>query len=214
VKYNINDLDPGKIVPHGDRILVEIMDVEETTESGIWIFRPAVNDKGVPDEGKTVEFKRGYSLGIIHRVGNGHRMDVPDTFHTMATIPLYDTDGESGEKRLATQQHPYVVVLDPELNTAILRMPSVVPMPFARGEVVMLNSLASGEFIIKGKKYSVINQTHVIANTGVVVDIDGEMESEDEEKIQKALRGEIGKMGEWENEGGTTLEAVAYAGDD
>lgn len=138
---NLGDQDPLTFTPHGDRYLIEVVDIDDSIKIG--------------DKTLLVELEkssRGWAAGKIIAGGNGHRMDVPDTYVKINTtekapnpeIGLYFVENETGD--------------------AVVRCPSIVPMPFARGQIVMIYWSAAIEVKMQGKPYLICNQTHILGS--------------------------------------------------
>ena len=64
--FKFSTLDPLKVRPIGDRYLVEIVETEgDITAGGLLL----------PDR---TEDQKGWAVGIVFSIGNGHRLEVPD----------------------------------------------------------------------------------------------------------------------------------------
>ena len=145
------DQDPLTIIPHGDRLLVEVLAVNETTDSGIIVVR---------DE-KNKEHDLGWSAGVVISVGNGHRLDTPDQAVVIQSKMEQDGTDEAGNAKY--KAHEYIRLADTETGSSVAMIPSTVPMPFARGMVVMCARYAGSDIQLQGKPYKIITQAHVIA---------------------------------------------------
>lgn len=157
---SFHDTDPLSVMPHGDRLLVEILFVDETTKSGIELVRQNEKDK---------EHDLGWSAGVVINVGSGHRLDTPDQAVVIKTTEkgLNDSIG--------------LVAVDPDTGDGVIMAQSKVPMPFKRGMVVLLAKYAGSELKLRDKTYRIITQAHVIAVlTGVKMRV-GPDEGEAEE---------------------------------
>ena len=109
---------------------------------------------------------------MVINVGNGHRMDVPDQAVALATEIDVDDKGNP------INVHPFLRIADPKTRTAVAMMPSTVPMPFARGMVVMCARYAGSDIKLRGKDYKIITQAHVIAVfTGIKMQVGAPTES-------------------------------------
>jgi co-chaperonin GroES (HSP10) len=141
----MDDLDPNKITPHGDRYLLEMMEVDETTDSGIVLVRDT-NDP------KAQEHDLGFAVGVILAKGGGHRLDVADQ-----AVPI-----------TTTEQKPegLLVAVDPETKSGVMMIPSTVPMPFSRGDVVICGKYVGTEMKINGVEHKIVTQAHIIAHSG------------------------------------------------
>lgn len=81
--------DPTKFVPHGDRLLVREIEVEDEhfTAEGRKIFiararTQAESRAGIP-ETNALETERGWKLAEIIAIGNGHRLEAD------VTVPIH-----------------------------------------------------------------------------------------------------------------------------
>lgn len=140
---SIRDTDPLSLIPHGDRLLVEVLLVDETTAGGIHLAR--TNDSGA-------ETDMGWAVGLVVNVGNGHRLDTPDQ-----AVALSSTEKGPGG---------LVVMVDPDVNAqpnTVVMVPSTVPMPFVRGMVVLLAKYSGSELKFHDRTFRVITQAHVLA---------------------------------------------------
>jgi co-chaperonin GroES (HSP10) len=146
-EVTIQDQDPLKLIPHGDRLLVEVVAVNETTDSGITLVR---------EGNKGTEVDLGWCAGVVINVGNGHRLDVPDQAVAIST------EIKTDDKGAPVDVHPFLVLADTATNSAVAMVPSTVPMPFARGMVVMCAKYAGSDIKLRGKQYKIITQAHVI----------------------------------------------------
>jgi hypothetical protein len=146
-EVSIQDQDPLKLIPHGDRLLVEVVAVDDSI--------PMADGKKLLIERD--DFDRGWAAGVVINVGNGHRLDVPDQAVALATEIDVDDKGNP------VNVHPFLRIADPKTRTAVAMMPSTVPMPFARGMVVMCARYAGSDIKLRGKDYKIITQAHVIA---------------------------------------------------
>lgn len=142
-KIRISEQNPLDFIPHGDRILVEMLEVDEETASGIQVVR-------TDDAGK--EHEVGWTAGVVVNVGSGHRMDVADQAVRMsAKIP---------DDKVAVT--PLLKSYDNETHDGIFMVPSTVPMPFSRGQVIMLAKFAGSDIILQGVFHKIITQVHVL----------------------------------------------------
>ena len=142
-KIRISEQNPLDFIPHGDRILVEMLEVDEETASGIQVVR-------TDDKGK--EHEVGWTAGVVVNVGSGHRMDVADQAVRMsAKIP---------DDKVAVT--PLLKSYDNETHDGIFMVPSTVPMPFSRGQVIMLAKFAGSDIILQGVEHKVITQVHIL----------------------------------------------------
>lgn len=154
---SIADQDPLTLIPHGDRLLVEVVDVDDSI--------PLADGKKLLVE---LGEERGWAAGVVVNVGSGHRMDVPDQAVRMKTKLERDDKGEV----LIDKIHPHLRYADPDTDEAIAIVPSTVPMPFSRGMVVMCARYAGSDIKLRGKPYKIITQAHVIAVfTGVRMNV-------------------------------------------
>jgi co-chaperonin GroES (HSP10) len=72
-RQSILDMDPATIVPHGDRYLIELIDVERA----YWITDGFGQRKRIQVEGgESLEERNGYYFARIISKGNGHRLEV------------------------------------------------------------------------------------------------------------------------------------------
>ena len=143
-KIRLSEQNPLDFIPHGDRILVEMLEVDEDTASGIQVVR-------VDDAGK--EHEVGWTAGVVVNVGNGHRMDTPDQAVRMKSV-ISKEDMARGV--------PFLKTYDDETQDGIFMVPSTVPMPFSRGMVIMLAKFAGSDIILAGIEHKVITQVHVL----------------------------------------------------
>jgi co-chaperonin GroES (HSP10) len=137
-----DSLDPSKMIPHGDRLLVEKVDVDnlvyvDDLEGGYHAIEIA---SGEDDQ----EEKRGYYFGRVIAMGDGHRLETPD----LAVVV---------NRRV--ERNDVVAYED-----GVVRVPATVPMPFRIGEILMLERFAGRELRIRGKLYRQVNQIDVIAH--------------------------------------------------
>lgn len=140
-QISLKDADPLAFVPHGDRLLVEVLDLDETTESGITLVR-------TDDKGK--EHEVGWSAGVIINVGSGHRLDTPDQ-----AVVLKSSKNEVSP---ATG----IVAADDDSGEAVFMAPSTVRMPFTRGMVVMVAKYAGSDILLRGMPFKVVTQAHIL----------------------------------------------------
>jgi co-chaperonin GroES (HSP10) len=103
-------LDPRKMKPHGDRIIVEKVEVEN-----VHVIPGMDTTIEIAGGDGDLENARGYFLGRVLAVGNGHRLEADVT----------------------------------------------VPMPFAVGQVWLIERFSGREIVLGGKKYRVVNQVDV-----------------------------------------------------
>lgn len=151
----IQDQDPLTLIPHGDRLLVEVVAVDDS------IPLPGGQTLLVERD----EYGRGWCAGVVVNVGSGHRLDVPDQAVALNTKVKVNEDG-------TIERHPFVVLADTETDAAVAMVPSTVPMPFSRGMVVMCAKFAGSDIKLQGKDYKIITQAHVIAVfTGVKMNV-------------------------------------------
>jgi co-chaperonin GroES (HSP10) len=137
------DQDPLAFIPHGDRLLVEMLDVDEKTAGGLIPVR----------SGDAQESEIGWTVGVIVNVGNGHRMDTPDQAVRMRSI-ISKEDMARGV--------PFLKTYDDETMEGIFMVPSTVPMPFSRGMVIILAKYAGSDVLFQGREYKIITQVHVL----------------------------------------------------
>jgi co-chaperonin GroES (HSP10) len=142
-KIRLSEQDPLTFIPHGDRILVEMLEVDETTPSGIEL--PRMDDA-------SKEHEVGWTAGVVVNVGSGHRMDVADQAVRMKAVITKEE----------APTVPYLRSFDDETHDGIFMIPSTVPMPFARGMVIMLAKFAGSDIILAGIEHKVITQVHVL----------------------------------------------------
>lgn len=151
---SLADTDPLSFIPHGDRLLVEVLELDETTASGIKLVR-------TDDAGK--EHEVGWSAGVVINVGSGHRLDTPDqavALHTKAEV------GDVGAGPLK--------IYDDVTQHGIVMVPSTVPMPFFRTQVIMLAKYSGSDIILRGMPFKVITQAHVLGVFSKMrLDVDG-----------------------------------------
>jgi co-chaperonin GroES (HSP10) len=138
---SLEEQDPLTLIPHGDRLLLEVLWVDETRASGIEIVRS-------DDAAKETEM--GWFAGLIINKGSGHRLDSPDQAILIKTT----------EK--VTNEAARLVMVDDETGEGVWMAPSSVPMPFDRGMVVMGAKYAGSKIFLRGKEYRIITQSHVI----------------------------------------------------
>lgn len=171
---SIQDQDPLTLIPHGDRLLLEVVAVDETTPSGIVVART---------DDKSKEHELGWSAGVVINVGNGHRLDVADQAVALATIVKQDDQGN------LVDVHPFLRIADPETRTAVAMMPSTVPMPFVRGMVVMTARYAGSDIKLRGKEYKIITQAHVIGVfTGIKMQVGEPPTHPSPEKLRQMIQ--------------------------
>jgi co-chaperonin GroES (HSP10) len=137
----LSSQDPLSFIPHGDRLLVEVLELDETLDSGIILVRP-------DDQSK--EHEVGWCPAVVWNVGSGHRLDTPDQAVAIQTT----------EKDLTPQNH--LVALDPDTGSGVVMAPSKVPMPFVREQVVMVAKYAGSDIKMRGRDFKVITQAHVL----------------------------------------------------
>jgi hypothetical protein len=137
--------DPLNHIPHGDRLLVRVLSVDDVIElsNGAKLWRP---EKSV--------IERGYVPAVIVNVGSGHRLDTPDRY---VTIKL--NVSETTPQQLALSG---VVLHDTTTGDTVVRVPSSVPMPFQRGEVWAIPRMTGIEVELRGKHYRVVNQSECL----------------------------------------------------
>jgi co-chaperonin GroES (HSP10) len=144
-KIRLSEQNPLDFIPHGDRILVEMLDVDEDTASGIVVVR-------TDDVGK--EHEVGWTAGVVVNVGSGHRMDVADQAVRMKSVVT--------KEEIAAAKVPFLKTYDDETQDGIFMVPSTVPMPFFRRQVIMLAKFAGSDIILSGIEHKVITQVHVL----------------------------------------------------
>ena len=103
--------DPTNLRPHGDRLIVEIVDLENAvyTETNIKIVIPETSD---------MQVERGWQLARVVAIGNGHRLEINDR----------------------------------------------VPMPFAAGDLVLIERLTGRKLRLQHRDYLVISQVDVLCH--------------------------------------------------
>jgi co-chaperonin GroES (HSP10) len=152
---SVQDMDPLSIIPHGDRLLVEVLmeseDVEVNTVTGETKIIQVVR---LDDKEK--EYVLGWSAGLVINVGSGHRLDESDQAIVMNCEP---SSVETGGM---------VKAFDNETGDTLMMVPSTVPMPFERGQVVMCAKYSGSDMTLRGKKHKIITQAHVLATFGSV----------------------------------------------
>lgn len=172
-EVSIQDQDPLTLIPHGDRLLVEVVAVDDSI--------PLQDGQKLMVE--LDEFSRGWAAGVVINVGNGHRLDVADQAVALATIVKQDENG------VPIDPHPFLRIVDPETRTAVAMMPSTVPMPFARGMVVMCARKAGSDIKLRGKDYKIITQAHVIGVfTGIKMQVGDPLPPPSPEKLREMIK--------------------------
>jgi len=142
-KIRLSEQDPLTFIPHGDRILVEMLEVDETTPSGIEL--PRMDDA-------SKEHEVGWTAGVVVNVGSGHRMDVADQAVRM----------QAKVTKEEAPTTPFLKIYDDETQEGIFMVPSTVPMPFFRGQVIMLAKFAGSDILLQGVEHKLITQVHVL----------------------------------------------------
>lgn len=140
-KIKLSDQDPLTLAVHGDRLLLEMLEVDEETESGLLLVR---------EDDIKKEHVIGWSAGVIVNFGNGHRLDTPDQ-----AVAVQTTEKKPTSENLLR-------FVDDETGSGIAMVPSTVPMPFARGMVVMVAKHAGSDILLQGREYKIVTQTHVL----------------------------------------------------
>ena len=152
-RIKLDDLDPNKITPHGDRYLLEMLEVDETTDSGIMLVRDPKNPRAVEED-------LGLAVGVVLRGGSGHRLDVADQ-----AVPVTTTEQKPN-------QAAFLVAVDPDTQSGVMMIPSTVPMPFGRGDVVICGKYVGTDLKIRGLDYKMVTQGHIIGHTGKRMNLD------------------------------------------
>lgn len=73
--FKYGSQDPSKFEVFGDRVMVEVLEVEDVLKSGFVL----------PDVG---ESRRGWMAGKVVRVGNGHRLEKDEY------VPMFAKEGD------------------------------------------------------------------------------------------------------------------------
>ena len=153
--FKYHTANPAHLRPIGDRYLVEIVPVdEELTPSGIYL----------PEK---LEEQRGWAVGIVFSVGNGHRLEVPDV---VSVIPEgYVPDPNLSESAQSNRRQSALGYRMPALGdkSSVMRFESAVPMFFIPGEVIFIERYSGRQFTIQGRTFRFVNQVDCLGTTGV-----------------------------------------------
>jgi co-chaperonin GroES (HSP10) len=148
-------LDPKTLRPIGDRYLVEVVPVdEELTPAGIYL----------PEK---LEEQRGWAVGIVFSVGNGHRLETPDQ---VTVIPEgYVPDPKLNEAAQIERRTSALGYRMPALgdHSSVMRFESAVPMFFIPGEVIFIERYSGRQFTIQGRTFRFVNQVDCLGTSGV-----------------------------------------------
>lgn len=159
--------------PNGDRYLIEVLDVdEEKLPSGI--FLP-----------EATEEQKGWAVGVVFSVGNGHRLEIPDHLKVIPegyNVPddllddLADDRAVREFKEKARAEHigkqlnfHYQPSIGPKHTVA--RYWASVPMFFAPGEVVGIERYSGRQFTIQGRSFRIVSQVDVLLSFGTFLRI-------------------------------------------
>lgn len=112
---------PAHIIPNGDRYLIKPVHAEQKSKSGILLQQ---------DETST-----GWFAAFVLAVGNGHRLDAPDT-----AVVRKSRDAEE-----------------------IVQVGATVPMFFKQGDMVLVDRLAGRPITLDGQEFRIVNQVDVLA---------------------------------------------------
>jgi len=138
-ELRIHEVEPGDIIPSGDRYVVEVIDIDEKIELGqilVMTQDPKIDPKD-PKADPNIEV-RGVLVGVIVSRGNGHLLGLPD---------------------------PALVQRDLSGHDTVVRAHADVPMFFAPGDVVFVDRNAKGRALkILGREIRIIAQIDVLAS--------------------------------------------------
>jgi co-chaperonin GroES (HSP10) len=169
------DISPFFIQPHGDRLLVEAVELDNTIDAnGHTLYTAPMNNRD--RDGKlTEEWKRGFCAGIVIHVGDGHVLTTPIATQAV-TMKLGYTKEDIEAGALSTA--PGLRAYDPQTGDGIVAVdsPARVPMPWKRGDVVLIERLAKREITLNGRVYAMVDQMDVLAtavNLKYVLRMDG-----------------------------------------
>ena len=164
-KLTADDLSPFGLTPIGDRYLIEELDVDDTIElGGAKIFRPQVSEKD-----------RGWKVGVVCAVGNGHLLGVPDLAVAVAHKTSEDEMKAIGSD--FTKAPPGAQYLTED--ALVLRPPAAVPMFYGVGDVLLVERWAGRDLQLGDgrRKFCVVAQEHCllkVANLKLARDPNGD----------------------------------------
>lgn len=138
--FKYKDLDPLKLAPIGDRYLVEVLETDEQTAGGILLL-------------ERTEQERGWTIGVVYSIGNGHRLETADTPVMMP------------ESKTSDSFRGYAVPYVGE-NSVVVRAFAQVPMFFRPGEVIFIEKYSGREFHIGDRTFRFVSQVDCLGTTG------------------------------------------------
>jgi co-chaperonin GroES (HSP10) len=190
--YEYRNADPLKHRPNGDRYLIEILPVsEEKLSSGLFL----------PEAG---EERKGWAVGVVVAVGNGHRLETPDQYIAIAEKyqcdPQVDPDVEFGDdldtrakKSAARQQRRMAIMQTTNIaaigdDSMVVRYPSAVPMFFQFGEIVYVEKYSGRPLIIGGREFRIVNQVDVLSSSGRYAKLKEDGETWEERDLEQEAK--------------------------
>jgi co-chaperonin GroES (HSP10) len=164
--FRYRNADPKKFRPIGDRYIVEMVAYdEEALPSGLFL-----------PEG--TEEQRGWHVGIVWTIGNGHRLDVPDVPVILDNDMLEDVEldpqlvhlsrnkkRELIHERLARATNPSGMNFGNTKQMAI-RWQANVPMFFSLGEAIAVERYSGRQATAAGRVFKCVNQVDCLFSFG------------------------------------------------
>lgn len=157
-----DQISPFLVDPHGDRLLVEVVEIssEVTVAGGHTLYTaPAERDaRGIVNE----EWKRGFCAGVVISAGDGHVLTTPSR-HEALIISMDYTQEQIDDGVLSTV--PGLRAYDPVTKQGIVVVdtPANVPMPWTRGDVILIERLAARQVRLGKRTYAIVDQMDVLA---------------------------------------------------
>jgi co-chaperonin GroES (HSP10) len=178
--FKYRELDPRLLRPIGDRYLVEVLETDERSPSGLML----------PER---TEQERGWTIGVVFSVGNGHRLEVPDPAVVMPEgyIPQEGLSDEQQMQRRVSALSYYTPMMGD--HSTLQRVPAMVPMFFAPGEVIFIEKYSGREFHIAERTFRFVSQVDCLGTSGrrLVLQEDGGWEDAPEPQAEAPTNGAL-----------------------
>lgn len=172
--FQYRNMDPKRLRPIGDRYLIEVLDVDEEKVNGIYL----------PEQ---TEEQKGWAVGVVFSIGNGHRLDVHDPIVVVPEGYVPDpalNEQEQMRRRIAALSYNCPSMGD---HSTVMRYPALVPMMFQPGEVIFVERYSGRQFTIRGRTFRFVSQVDCLGTSGVYLKLtDDGWEERDLEAEAKA----------------------------
>jgi co-chaperonin GroES (HSP10) len=155
--FKYRSADPSKIVPIGDRYLIEVLETDETQlVAGV--------DMWMPDRS---EQERGWAVGVVFAVGNGHRLETPDPVSVMPEGYQPQpgiSDAEQMQRRISLLGYITPSMGD---HSSLMRSLALVPMFYTVGDVIFIEKYSGREFVVNDRTFRFVSQVDTLGFSGV-----------------------------------------------